>query len=248
MTDQPALLQALPSLQIRVFTGVEQRLDESRLGDLDLTQLLEVRRPIFHPSMTNRPSKLVPPQRSERGVWCESFLERDHLVGLMLRERVRFLMTQPALMIWSSSTGRTVTHVPDALWVGEDGNVGLLDISTAEDATRPKKAIGFMLTGWLAERHGWRYEVFTEMDLTAQQRITQRALHGYRHDVPRPTLDRWLETLDQLTFPCRFGEVAARLSTNNVAGRAAVCHLIATGCLRISLTQAVSDRTVVQRS
>lgn len=219
--------------------------DGERRGPL--SQLWDAR---FERVSPVRVVRAVRGQRNFAGAWWlastgahvgfESWLERDHLMGLDFDPAVVGVASQPFWLSWSSS-GRPRRHAPDYFARLRDGTGVVVDVRP-DDRIRASDAEAFAVTAQACESVGWQYRRVGAIDPVWAANV--RWLAGYRH--PR-CLDagRAAQLLEVLSAPLPLSD-AAGLVGDRLAVLPVLFHLLWTGVLVADLRSApLAGRTVV---
>lgn len=136
----------------------------AEFNSLTPDRLLDVRRPVAYQGMSNYVSTLCVPTgwTTGRSVWCESFNEQSNYRDFLLAHGATQFATQMMRLEWVMVGGIRV-HFPDALALGEDGRLTLIDVTTTKRLEDARAAAVFALTRRTCDVMGWRYELFTEL-------------------------------------------------------------------------------------
>lgn len=173
-------------------------------------------------------------------VGFESWLERDHVMGLDFDPSVVGVASQPFWLSWSSS-GRTRRHAPDYFARLRDGTGVVVDVRP-DDRIRPPDAEAFAVTAQACESVGWQYRRVGAIDPVWAANV--RWLAGYRH--PRCFDDhRAAQLRGVLSTPLPLSD-AAGLVGDRLAVLPVLFHLLWMGVLVADLRSApLAGRTVV---
>jgi hypothetical protein len=189
-------------------------------------------------------------QRNFSGAWWlastglhvgfESWLERDHLMGLDFDPSVVGVASQPFWLSWSSS-GRPRRHAPDYFARLRDGTGVVVDVRP-DDRIAPSDTEAFAVTAQACESVGWQYRRVGVIDPVWAANV--RWLAGYRH--PRCfDADRAARLREVLSAPLPLAD-AVRLVGDRLAVLPVLFHLLWTGVLVADLRSAsLSGHTVV---
>lgn len=127
-------------------------------------------------------------QRHLSGLWwCattgghvgfESWLERDHLVGLDFDRSVVGIASQPFWLHWADPADRQVSHAPDYFARRSDGSAMVVDCRPVE-RRKPADVAKFDATAAACASLGWEYRLVGATDPVVTANL--RWLAGYRH-------------------------------------------------------------------
>jgi len=197
-----------------------------------------------------RPVQAFRGQRNFAGAWWlastgthvgfESWLERDHLMGLDFDPSVVGVASQPFWLSWSSA-GRPRRHAPDYFARLRDGTGVVVDVRP-DDRIEPSDVEAFTVTAQACESVGWQYRRVGVIDAVWAANL--RWLAGYRH--PRCfDPDRVAQLREALGAPLPLSE-AVRLVGDRLAVLPVLFHLLWTGVLMADLRSApLTGHTVV---
>lgn len=205
--------------------------------------LMPVRRPSSYEGMRKLIGQVtVPSDHGSRAVWCESRNEAHCYRALLMTGTVAAMATQPMRIEWPLPSGRSRSHIPDALIERVDGTVALVDVTTADRACDPWLRAIHCLTAHTCEALGWDYTVVTEP--TKQRQMNVAALWACRTAAPEASR-RWRTIAREFDDGLQVEIAARRLDPDR--GWAALLHLIATGVLTIDLDAPIRPWSEVRR-
>jgi len=196
-----------------------------------------------------RPVLALRGRRNFAGLWwlaCtgahvgyESWLERDHLMGLDFDPAVVGVASRPFWLSWPSS-GRSRRHAPDFFARLRDGTGVVIDVRPDGRIAPADEA--FAVTAQACESVGWEYRRVGVIDPVWAANV--RWLAGYRH--PRCfDAGRAAQLREVLSAPLPLS-VAARLVGDRLAVLPVLFHLLWAGVLVADLRSApLAGDTVV---
>ncbi|WP_433521558.1 TnsA-like heteromeric transposase endonuclease subunit [Nocardia pseudovaccinii] len=115
----------------------------------------------------------------ERHVGFESWLERDHVMGLDFDPEVVAIASQPFWLFWPvEGGGRYRSHAPDYFARRVDGSAVVMDCRP-ENRRKPRDLAAFEMTRQACELIGWEYRLVGTLDPVLVANL--RWLSGYRH-------------------------------------------------------------------
>lgn len=175
----------------------------------------------------------------------ESRLELARLLLADFDPLVAGIYAQPFLLV-ARAASRVRRHVPDFLLVSADGTAVLVNVKPAVRAADPVIAEALAWPGVLAERHGWRYEVWTGADLTVLENV--RFLAGYRRPGVVPA-DQVAQAWELVRDGDRLADAELRLAGAGPrpGARPALLALLWAGRLVTDLTVPLSGQSVLRR-
>jgi hypothetical protein len=220
--------------------GVEQRVPLDEAWRVPVEDGLPVRR------FTARKG-----QRHLSGLWWsattgghvgyESWLERDHLLGLDFDPAVVGIASQPFWLRWSDGSGRRVSHAPDYFVRRADGSAVVIDCRPVE-RRGPRDLARFEATAAACGLLGWQYRLVGAVDPVVTANL--RWLAGYRHSRYRLAgtvaglLDSFAGPRPLLAGVERVGDPLAVLPV--------LFHLLWCQELSVDLRMPLHERAVVQ--
>lgn len=240
MSQSSAALGAQVAFEVEFVEagGVERRVPLALLAEVALEH--------------GRPVRSFPSYRGQRNypglywsatmgghVGFESWVERDHLVGLDFDRAVTGIASQPFWLYWAQG-GTARKHAPDFFARLADGSALVVD-SRPLDLIKERDAEGFAATGEACRLLGWRYAVWGDADPVGSANL--RWLAGYRH--PR-CYDRVVAGAlrDAFLFPRSLMSGAEQVG-DPIAVLPVLYHLMWRHELVADLSLVLCDRTVV---
>lgn len=143
------------------------------------------------PFETGRPVRRFAARKGQRHLsglwWCattgghvgfESWLERDHVVGLDFDRSVVGIASQPFWLHWADTDSRRVSHAPDYFARLSDGAALVIDCRPVERRKQADLA-KFDATAAACASLGWEYRLVGATDPIVTANL--RWLAGYRH-------------------------------------------------------------------
>lgn len=177
-----------------------------------------------------------PGKRNYEGLWWsdtvrghvafESLLEREYLMSADFDPHVVAMAAQPLALLWPRGIRGQKSHFPDFFVRLSNGDGRLVDVRHPDRVDRA--AAQFDLTRQVCAEIGWQYEIFTGLDLVAEQNM--RWLAGYRRDRCAPDDDTVEAIIHCFADPLPLGLGVYRVSrstgTSKDAVLANVLHLL----------------------
>lgn len=190
-------------------------------------------------------------QRHLSGLWwCattgghvgfESWLERDHVLGLDFDRSVVGIAAQPFWLYWADSDGRRVAHAPDYFARRSDGTAMVVDCRPV-DRRKPADVAKFDATAAACASLGWEYRLVGATDPIVTANL--RWLAGYRHPRHR-VASLTVALLEVFTAPLALMR-GAELAGDPVAVLPVLFHLLWRQDLTIDVSVPLHDGAQVR--
>lgn len=240
MSQSSAALDARTAFEARFVEagGVERRLPLEQLATVALEYGRPVRSFPSYKGQRNYPG-LYWSATMGGHVGYESWVERDHLVGLDFDQAVTSIASQPFWLYWRMD-GSPRRHAPDFFARLVDGSALVVD-SRPLDLIKKRDAEAFEATEQACLSLGWRYAVWGDADPVGSANL--RWLAGYRH--PRCHDREVAKALrDAFFFPRSLMSGAEQVG-DPIAVLPVLYHLMWRHDLVADLSVVLCDRTIV---
>lgn len=175
-------------------------------------------------------------------VWYESLFERQAMLWLDFSHTIVAISSQPMQMLLGNGT----KHVPDLIALHSSHRQVVYDIKPPELVTADARE-QFKETARVCQAVGWGYEVLSSFEPVTRRNLNW--LSNFRQNRFAPPAEARARLMDALVGPLALEQAAAAMKAEvpNVA-KAWLYHLVWLGQVRLDLTQALSNTTLVRKA